>query len=295
MRQLPITLITGAGGALGSLIVAQLAAIGHPVIAGTRDPRKLIERLPCQIEVRRIDFDDPALLKSGLRNVERLLIISTDELTTSGRRQRQHAAALKAAIAARVSFIAYTSMPAPEDSPAIPFAHDHAAMERALQESGIRYATLRNSWYQENLLVYLPQIIADGRWVTAAGQGRLPYVARADAARVAAAVILGGEAGIHDIAGPEALTVEAIASLVESALGRPLRVLHADGEQVAAELARQGVSASVIPMVTRTEAHQQAGGFEIVSGDVERLSGRRPRPLSEFLHANAGGLLAHAR
>ncbi len=93
-------------------------------------------------------------------------------------------------------------MPNPATSPAIPFAPDHQAMESDLLASGVRHAVLRNSWYQENLLACLPQITADGVWFTAAGDGRIPYVARADAACAAAAVLAAGATGVFDVPGP---------------------------------------------------------------------------------------------
>jgi NAD(P)H dehydrogenase (quinone) len=219
--------------------------------------------------------------------VERLLIISTDELSAPGKRQRQHAAALEAAIAAGVAFIAYTSMPNPEHSPDIPFAPDHQAMEVALRESGLRHAVLRNGWYQENLLHYLPQIVADGTWFTAAADGRVPYVARADAGRAAAAVLADATPGTFNIVGPDALRVEDIAAALRKTLRRPLEVVHADPDRVATELCRQGVAAPVIPMIASTEAHQRAGGFEVGGGDVDHLIGRKALPLSEFLRAHA--------
>jgi NAD(P)H dehydrogenase (quinone) len=191
--------VTGAGGALGRLTVADLIGGQHRIIAGTRDPRRTDLAFPDSVEVRQIDFDDPASLVGGFAGVERLLIISTDALSTPGKRQRQHAAALDAAIAAGVAFVAYTSMPNPAHSPDIPFAPDHEAMEIALQNSGLQHAVLRNSWYWENLLAYLPQIVSDGTWFTAAGDGRLPYVARKDAAAAAAALLTRPTAGIFNI------------------------------------------------------------------------------------------------
>lgn len=280
-------LVTGAGGALGRLTIADLARRQHRAVAGTRHPRRADPAFPDSVEVVRIDFDDPATLVRGFAGVERLLIISTDELSAPGKRQRQHAAALEAAIAARVAFVAYTSMPNPAHSPDIPFAPDHQAMEVALRESGLRHAVLRNGWYQENLLHYLPQIVADGTWFTAAADGRVPYVARADAGRAAAAVLADAKPGIFNIVGPDALRIEDIAAVVRETLRRPLEVVHADPDRVATELSRQGVAASVIPMIANTEANQRLGGFEVGKGDVDDLIGCEALPLGQLLRDHA--------
>ncbi|MCQ8242238.1 NAD(P)H-binding protein [Acetobacteraceae bacterium KSS12] len=275
--------------------MAELASSGWPVVAGTRSPERIASRFPTSVEVRRVDFDDPQGLRAALRDIQHLLIVSTDELSIPGKRQAQHRAALDAAVAAGVSFVVYTSMPEPDRSPLIPFSKDHAEMERALQTRGIHYATLRNSWYQENLLGFLPRILADGHWFTAAGEGRLPYVARADAARAAAAALHGRESGVLDIAGPDLLSVDAIAKAVHDTLGLALQVHHVEPDRVAAELAHQGVPAPLIPMIAVTEAHQRAGGFEIAGNDVRRLTGRAPQPLADFLRTSADRLLSRTR
>jgi len=285
--QRPSILVTGASGALGSLVVRALGDVSARVIPGSRTPDLA--------DGRRIDFDDPASLRVGFAGIDRLLLVLTDELAVPGKRQRQHRAAIDAALGAGIGYLAYTSMPNPTTSPAIFFAEDHVATEQMLAESRIPAGILRNGWYQENLLAYLPHIIADGRWFTAAGAGRIPHVARDDAANAAASLLRTAEPGIFDIAGPHPLTIEEIAAAVEAVLGRALRVIQVDSARLAVELARQGVPAPIIPMVVATEENQHAGRFEIGPETTRKLIGRAPRPLHDFLRNHAEALLARAR
>ncbi len=285
--QRPSILVTGASGALGSLVVRALGDGTARVIPGSRTP--------APDDGRRIDFDDPASLRVGFAGIDRLLLVSTDELAVPGKREQQHSAAIEAAHRAGIGYVAYTSMPNPATSPAIFFAGDHLATERMLAESRIPTGILRNGWYQENLLAYLPHIIADGSWFTAAGAGRIPHVAREDAARAAASLLQSAEPGIFDIAGPHPLTIEEIAAAVETVLGRALRVVQVDSAHLAVELARQGVAAPMIPMVVATEQNQRAGRFEIAPETTHRLIGRAPRPLHDFLRNHAEALLALVR
>jgi NAD(P)H dehydrogenase (quinone) len=287
-----LLMVTGAGGALGRLVIGELVAAGQHPVAGTRHPQA---QSIAGLELRRVDFDDAPSLQDSFRRVDRALFVSTDELASPGKRQRQHQAAIDAAARAGVSYIAYTSMPNPTSSPAIFFAPDHAATEAALADSGIAHGVLRNGWYQENLLAYLPNIIADGTWFTAAGMGRMPQVARIDAARAAAALLATGETGVFDIAGPQALTIDDIAAAVRDVLGCPLGVAHVDDARLATELERQGIAAPVIPMVLATEANQRAGRFDVGPGAVERLTGRPPEGIHDFLRAHVDALLAARR
>lgn len=291
----PTLLVTGASGALGRIVCQNLLqAPGTRLVAASRTPAKLAGLAEAGAELRRADFDDPSTLDAAFAGIDRALIVSTDALAVPGRRQRQHAAALAAAKRQGVKRVVYTSMPNPADSAAIPFAPDHAAMEADLRDSGLAHSSLRVSWYQENLLSYLPAIVRHGVWFTAAGAGRISYIARADAAAVAARFL--GEdhgSGAIDVGGPDALTIDEIADVVGQVVGRPLRVEHVDQTRAQAELAAQGVPHAVIAMVAVTEANQAAGRFQASSAIVNALVDR-PKRLADFLREHVGLLLGRA-
>lgn len=286
-------LVTGASGALGRLVCMELAVAGPALLrAASRQPDALAALAARGVEVRHVDFDHDDTLDSAFAGVTHALIISTDSLAIAGQRQRQHAAALAAARRHGVRHVAYTSMPDPLRATAIPFAADHAHMEQALRDSGLAWTSLRNSWYQENLLGYLPQIVRDGVWYTAAGQGRIAYVARADAAAAAAAALAREDGlGEIDIAGPQALTVEEIAAVVSATLARPLRVVHVNSATLRLELSRQGVDSHTVPLVAMTEATQKDGHFDIDARAAASLLGRPLRTLETFVREHAGLLL----
>ncbi|HMF74692.1 MAG TPA: hypothetical protein VK604_03425 [Bryobacteraceae bacterium] len=60
--------------------------------------------------------------------------------------------------------------------------------------------------------MFLEQFGADGVVRGPAQQGRGAFVSREDAARTAAAVVLQKPGGIHDVTGPEALSVADVAT-----------------------------------------------------------------------------------
>ena len=68
-------LVTGAAGNLGRQVLdALLEAKAGPIVATTRTPEKLADYAKRGIEVRRVDFNDPASLKSAFAGAERLLL-----------------------------------------------------------------------------------------------------------------------------------------------------------------------------------------------------------------------------
>src|SRR5690606_30150061 len=134
-----------------------------------------------------------------------------------------------------VKHLLYTSMLNPEGS-LIPFAPDHLETEQAIEDSGLDYTILRVSWYAENLLGSLPNVLASGKWFSSAGDGRINYVPREDVARAAAAA-LASRSGVKerlDITGPAPLRIGEIAAIAAQISGKPIEVVPVSDEQIAA-------------------------------------------------------------
>ena len=293
MANQPTLLVTGASGQLGRRAVEiLLEAKAGNVIAGTRDPSKIADLAAKGAEVRKVDFDDAALAES-FKGVDRLLLISTDALDKPGRRLAQHRAAIEAAKKAGVKHIVYTSMPKPEPGSPIPFAPDHYGTEQALEASGVGWTVLRNGWYQENLLHALPSAIASGKWFSAAGDGKVAHVAREDAAYAAAAALAAAPSGNarYDITGADLLTTREIAKLASEATGKPIEVVNVTDEQLTQGMIAAGMPAFLAPVFASFDTNTRNGNIAIASGAVQKLTGRTPRPLKQFLAANKEALL----
>ena len=285
-------LVTGANGKLGRHVTQLLLdAKAGTVIAASRDTSKLADLAAQGAETRRADFDDPASLAEAFKGVDRLLIISTDSVG-GGQRLAQHGAAIAAAKAAGVGHVVYTSMPKPETS-AVTFAPDHLGTENTLKASGLTYTILRNSWYQENLLMSLPQALKSGQWYSSAGNGKIPHVAHADCAHAAAGALIKAPANqTFTLTGPELLTTQQIAALASDVTGKPLAVVELTDEDLAAGLKHAGLPEAVIPMLVSFDTNTRQDGFDVLTGDVETLTGQKPVALKAFLEANQSALLA---
>ena len=295
MANQPTLLVTGASGHLGRRAAEILLETkAGKVIAGTRDPSKIGDLAAKGAELRKVDFDDPAL-SDAFKGVDRLLLISTDALDTPGKRLRQHKAAIEAAKKAGVKHIVYTSMTKPEPGSPIPFAPDHYGTEQALAESGIGWTVLRNSWYQENLFHSLPQVLASGKWFSAAGDGKVAHVSREDAAYAAAAALATQPNGNarYDITGSELLTTKEIAKLAAEATGKPIEVVSVTDEQLTQGMIAAGLPAFLAPVFASFDTNTRKGNIAIASSAVRELTGRTPRSLQQFFSANKEAL-SHA-
>ncbi|WP_113133718.1 NmrA family NAD(P)-binding protein [Hyphomicrobiales bacterium] len=287
-------LVTGATGQLGKLVLDQLLGSGvEParIIATSRDTAKLADYTAKGVQARVADFDDPASLDKAFAGADRILIISTDALDQPGKRLKQHLAAVAAAKKAGAKHILYTSMPSPPTS-VIPFAPDHLGTENAIKATGIPYTILRNGWYMENLFMALPHALETGQWYSSSGEGRLAHIARADAARAAAAALASAvnESRTYTLTGGELRSTDEIAALVAKATGKRLDVVHISDEALAGGLKGAGLPDFLIPIVVSFDANTREGHINMVTNDVTSLTGATPVKLGAFLEASKARL-----
>ncbi|MDG4863717.1 NAD(P)H-binding protein, partial [Streptomyces sp. T-3] len=151
-------LVTGATGALGTLVAQRLAG-RDGVVFGTRAPRSAAER--------RVDFDNPDSL--DFTGIDTLLLISAGEGEDDVVRAR-HEAAISAAEKAGVRHLVYTSLSGDGDH--LTYALAHRWTERRLRESSLAWTVLRNGLYAEFLAV-IAAPGPDGTVAAPLGEGRL--------------------------------------------------------------------------------------------------------------------------
>ncbi len=293
MTTLPTLFVSGASGKLGRRVVELLLERGYAgkIVAGTRDPKMLASLTG--VEVRAADFNDEAALVTALSGIDRMLLISTDQLDN---RVAGHLRAVAAARAAGVKEIIYTSMPNPEPPSAITFAPDHYGTEQAIKASGIPYTILRMTWYAENLVTSLPGNLASGQWYSSAAGGKTSYVTRDDCARAAAGALLQPATNqTLTVTGPEALSNAEIAAIATRLTGRPLAVIEITDAQLAAGARAAGVPDFVIDtFIVPFEQNARNGKVSGVTDAVEALWGTKPTSVSDFLAANKAALIQAA-
>jgi NAD(P)H dehydrogenase (quinone) len=90
---------------------------------------------------------------------------------------------------------------------------------------------------------------------------------------------------------PERLPGAERAAIIAEITGRPLAFRVITEQQLRAGLTQAGLPAGAVNTVVGIQASFAAGAFDIVTGDVERLGGRPPKPLRDVL---AGALKSHS-
>jgi NAD(P)H dehydrogenase (quinone) len=279
-------LITGATGHLGRLVVEQLLAAGVPagdIIATGRATDKVKDLADRGVQVRAVDFGDPAAVRAAVAEADRVLLVSAMD---PGARVAQHRTVIDAAREAGVGLVAYTSI-INAGTTTIRLAEDHQATERLLRDSGVPYVLLRNSWYHENYTDRLPAFLAQGVIPGSAGEGRISAAARADyAAAAVRALTTDGHAGqAYELGGDEPFTLAQLAAEISAQSGKEVRYVDLPEAEYANALTEHGVPELMAAMVAETDAAAAHGALHTASGDLTALTGRPATTLSAAVAA----------
>ncbi len=202
-----------------------------------------------------------------------------------GQRTAQHRNVIQAAIAAKVKFIAYTSLLHADKSP-LALADEHIETEKMLAESGIPHTLLRNGWYTENYLASVPAALKHGVFIGAAGEGKIASAMRADYAAAAARVIREeGHAGnVYELAGDNAWT---LSQLADELTHQSEKIVYQNLSEVdfAAALKGAGLPDGLADMLANSDAGAAKGGLFDDSHTLRKLIGRPTTALTESLRS----------
>ena len=273
--------VSGASGHLGRAVVSELLERpgGHEVVAITRTP----ETVSGPASGRFGDYNRPESLREAYAGLDRLLIITTVD-PEPGMRGAQNVAAIDAAVRASVKHIVFMSAVGTrqEEEPALGASFWRG--EQRLIATAPAWTILRMNFYAE-ALVQQAQASLDQGVLTGLAENRVAFVARGDVAAAAAGILIGeGHTGaIYNATGPESPSGAERAAVFAEITGRPLAFLVITDEQLRAGLTQAGLPVEVVNTVISIQASFAAGAFDIVTGDVERLGGRPPKPLRDVL------------
>lgn len=276
--------VTGATGSLGGHVVDSLLNKGvaaSDIVAIVRNEEKAADLKARGIALGVATFEDEAALTAALEGVDRLVFISGSEV---GQRVAQHTNVIKAAKAAGVTFIAYTSL-LNLDTSKLALAPEHIATEKLLAESGIDHALLRNGWYWENYESSIGAAKATGKVFGAAEGARVSAAARKDYAEAAAVVITSdNQAGkVYELAGAPALTYPEIAAGIGEVIGSEAEYVNLSVEEYQNALEQAGVPAEFAALLAGMDPIIAEGALYSDSTDLQDLIGRPSTSIVEAL------------
>jgi uncharacterized protein YbjT (DUF2867 family) len=274
-------LVTGATGNNGTEIVKRLAAKAQvQVRAMVRNPDRASAIALPQVEIVEGDFDRPATLLGALAGVERAFLLTP----SSERAQSQQIAFIDAAQQSGVTHIVKLSQFAADARSPVRFLRYHAAVEAALQASGIAYTLLRPNLYMQGLLNFRSTIATQNAFYAAAGDAKVSAVDVRDIADVAVAALTesGHEGKIYELTGPQALTHAEMAEGLSEALGRRVEFVDIPPEAMREALVGVGLPVWQADGLVEDYAHYRRGEAAAVTSGVRDAIGKEPRSFDEF-------------
>ncbi|KGE13732.1 SDR family oxidoreductase [Sphingobacterium deserti] len=279
--------ITGATGQLGRLVIEKLKerTATTDIVALVRNTEKAAD---LGVDARAFNYDIPNELAAALTGVDKLLLISGNEI---GKRQAQHAHVIAAAKEAGVKHIVYTSL-LHADRSTLSLAPEHLATEEALKNSGIAYTILRNGWYTENYTGSISGSLAAGAFIGSAADGKISSASRLDFAEAAAIVLTSAdqEGKVYELAGDSSYTLAELAAELSKQQDKDIPYADLPEHEYADVLKTFGVPETFAYAIAGWDVSAAKGDLFDDGKALSKLLGRPTTPLADTIKETLAAL-----
>ena len=279
-------LVTGATGLNGKELLRVLSASGVAVRALVRNPARAeaIATLP-NVEIVQGDMAHPETLATGLRGVDRAMLISSSDPMMLDVQTNFIDAARKAG----VKHIVKLSGIMPELDSAFRFARMHGEIEKRLEASGMAFTHLRAGEFMPAYFRQVPNITAKGAMFLPMEDARIASIDVGDIAEIAAKVLTGSghEGKTYPLTGPQALTMTEVAEKLSAATGKTIRYVDVPPEAARQAQLGAGMPPYLADALFELFAERRNGKEARVWPDAGALLARPPTSFDEFARRNA--------
>ncbi|MGW0824302.1 SDR family oxidoreductase [Streptomyces sp. NPDC002845] len=276
--------VTGATGNLGRFVIEGLLekVPADQITAVVRSEEKAAGYAARGVKIAVADYNTPETFGDVFSAGDKVLLISGSEVDKG--RVAQHQVVIDAAKAAGVALLAYTSAPGTLTAA---LADDHRGTEEALLASGLPYALLRNSWYNENYTEQLAPVLEYNAVVQAAGDGKLASASRADYAAAAVAVLTGEghENKTYELSGDVAWGFAEYAAELSKQTGKEIVYNAVPAEAFVGILTGAGLPEGFAQILAGVDVSIEKGELADTPGDLSRLIGRPTTPIADSIAA----------
>jgi NAD(P)H dehydrogenase (quinone) len=285
-------LVTGATGHLGNAIIKSLLNKGIPaneIGALVRDENKAADLKDKGVQINIGHYNDYDSLKNALRGMDKLLLVSSSEMVD---RLVQHKNVINAAIENGVKHIVYTGIDIKNfETTAIPYVSQiHIDTTNYLKETGIPYTVLNDTLYADLIPLFTGEKVLETGIFFPAGDGKTPFVARTEMAEAAVVVLTtsGHENQEYAIAAETAYSFDDIAGMISAITGKDVKYHKPDTNTYIDQLVSAGVPKENASFFAGFGKAIEDGEFDTNRSDLEKLLGRKPMELEEFLKITYG-------
>lgn len=276
-------LVTGATGTTGRRVAAALEFIADVVPAG----RSAHRQLPAGV---RFDWADPRTHAPALRGIDSVYLVPPVGDADPARRILDLVELAVHCGVGRVVLLGAHSISSSD--PGVGEA------QRELPNLVAEWAVLRPSWFMQNLLGqhHLAAGLREKSVLrTATESGRLPFIDAADIAAAAAAALVGPSPDREVVlTGPESLSYRDVAQVLSDETGRSVRHESVTPRELA-DIMAPSVGAELAEVLSAMDTRIAEGAWEEPTDEVERLTGRPPTALRDFVRRHRDELTEETR
>jgi uncharacterized protein YbjT (DUF2867 family) len=272
-------LVIGALGNVGAEVVKRLESEGRRVRAADRDERKLKERFGDSIETVYFDFSKPETYETTFKGVEKMFLMRPPQITNI---RRDMFPAIDAAKYAGVKHVVFLSLIGIENAKYVP----HYKVEQYLQKIGMQTTFLRCSFFMQNLnTTHRKEIRERSEIFVPVGKAKTSFIDVRDIGAVAAiALTQEGHVGKnYDLTGDEGLDYWEAAQILSQVLGGEITYRNPNSLYFLIETVRRGIPIKFAIVMLGLYTSTRFGMAELVTGEVERLTGRKPITFRQYV------------
>jgi uncharacterized protein YbjT (DUF2867 family) len=272
--------VTGAGGTLGSEVLAQLLSAGAPARAAFHSDDKAEAARTRGLDTTVIDYADPGSLREAFAGCDTLFLLGHNAIDQT----ELELVAVDAAREAGIHRIVKQSVMGAEDE-AYSLAHVHRPVEKAIESSGMAWTFLRPNSFMQNVMTFMsPTIRAESAFYSASGDARISHVDVRDVAAVAVRALTdpthAGKA--YTLTGPDALSYDDVATLLTQATGRTITHVDLPPNELRYGLVDMGMQDEIADRLLDLERYFRSGAAARVTDDIRRVTGHAPRTFASY-------------
>lgn len=278
-------LVTGATGNIGAPLCAFLQAAKLKFRAVAHSAESLSQLQSVGVAAVQADMLAPSTLDPAMKDVETVFLVSPPGPQLPEMERNVVAAAKRAGVKRIVKSSAIGANPHASGA----FLRWNGQAEQEVTSSGLAWTILRPNGFLQGLGGNFGRsVAADGVLRMFGGGARVSYVDVRDVATCALAVLgqQGHDFRVYDVTGPEALSFEEIATRLAAKLRKPVRFIEMSEAEAYRGMVVAGLPAELAHGVIGLQNFYRQGGAALVTGTIERLSGRTPRTFDNYLNEN---------
>jgi ergot alkaloid biosynthesis protein len=268
-------LVTGGTGTTGRMVVQGLKERGIATKIGTRRPSNADEVL--------FDWQKPESARAAFAGMDAVYVVAPTNTSDHGKVVSPVLEIARSCGVRRFVLLSASSLEA--GGPMMGQIHSY------LKDNVSEWTVLRPTWFLQNFSQKHHQttISEENAIYSATGSGRVGFIDASDIARGAVGALLADHSWDRDfiLTGSETLSYSEVASKLTDVLGRAIRHVNLDIDQLVDRYCNGGLDRTYAETLAAMDEWIENGNEDRVTDSVRTLTGQYPNSADAFIRENS--------